>query len=528
MIATLTPANIQIMANKHKLMYQIRRIIQLSIQGVSRSEIARSQGIARNTVRHYLDLFQSHFSDLSLALEWNDEALHRLVTYKPVVAPAKHQELYERFKKYEQELSKTGVSRQLLWLEYRKDTPNGIQRSQFCNLFRQWQKTQQVVMHLEHKAGEKLFIDFAGNKLYLTNVESGERIAVEVFVAILACSQLTYVEAIPSQRKAHFLSALANSLTYFGGVPQAIIPDNMKTAVKKPDRYEPELNESLEHFAAHYGTCIYPARSGKPRDKALVEKAVQLAYERIYAPLRNQVFTSLASLNEAILSLLKNHNDALFQGKDYSRRSRFETVERAELKSLPASKYQLQFYYTAKVHPDCHVLLSEDKHYYSVPYTLVGEHVKLIYTAETVEIYHKYQRVASHQRIIAKYHYTTLKAHLPPQHQWLMNWSPIFFEEQALKIGVNTHLAIQLLLSRRTYPAQAYKSCAGIIALAQKVGKDRMENACERAIEYDGISYTLIKSILDRELDRVPIHDEIITSPSFIIHENIRGAANYN
>lgn len=182
-------------------MYQIRQIIQLSIQGVSWSEIARSQGIARNTVRYYLDLFQSHFSDLSMALEWNDEALHRLVTHKPVVAPAKYQELYERFKKYEQELSKTGVSRQLLWLEYRKDTPNGIQRSQFCNLFRQWQKTQQVVMHLEHKAGKKLFIDFAGNKLYLTDVESGERVAVEVFVAILACSQLTYVEAIPTQRE---------------------------------------------------------------------------------------------------------------------------------------------------------------------------------------------------------------------------------------------------------------------------------------------------------------------------------------
>lgn len=176
----------------------------------------------------------------------------------------------------------------------------------------------------------------------------------------MACSQLTYVEALPNQKKVCFLAALANSLAYFEGVPQAIVPDNMKTAVKRADRYEPELNESLEHFAAHYGTCIYPARSGKPRDKALVEKAVQLTYERIYAPLRNQVFSSLSALNETILIQLKQHNDMLFQGKDYSRRSRFEAIERETLLPLPTKKYQLQFSHIAKVHPDCHVLLSED------------------------------------------------------------------------------------------------------------------------------------------------------------------------
>ena len=515
------------MANRQKLMYQIRRILQLDIQGVSRSEISRNQGIARNTVRHYLDFFKGHFSDLSLALEWGDEALHRLVSCKPTDTPNKHQALFERFKSYEKELSRTGVSRQLLWLEYRKDSPNGLQRSQFCQLFRQWQKNQQVVMHLEHKAGEKLFIDFAGDKLYLTDIETGEKTTLVVFIATLACSQLTYVEAISSQRKAYFLAALSNSLTYFGGVPQAIIPDNMKVAVKRTDRYEPELNESLEHFASHYQTCIYPTRSGKPRDKALVEKAVQLAYERIYAPLRNQVFSSLSLLNEAILELLEKHNETLFQGKDYSRRSRFEALERAELMPLPSSKYQLQCFHNAKVHPDCHVLLSEDKHYYSVPYTLLGEQVKLVYTAETVEIYHKFQRVASHPRMIAKYHYSTIKEHLPPQHQWLMNWSPIFFEEQALKIGVNTHLAIQLLLNRRTYPAQSYKSCAGVLALAKKVGNARMENACERAIAYDGVSYSLIKNIIDRELDYISIHAEKIASPFTIYHENIRGASAY-
>lgn len=515
------------MANKLTQMYQIRRIIQLQIQGISRSEIARTQGLSRNTVRHYLDLFKSYFKDLSEALTWSDEALHRLVSGKPAEPSPKHQALHERFKNYEQELSRVGVSRQLLWLEYRKEHPDGVQFSQFCNLFRQWQKHQQVVMHLEHKAGEKLFIDFAGSKLYWTDIHTGQSIAAEVFVATLACSQLTYVEAIPSQRKTHFLSALSNALVYFGGVPQAIIPDNLKSAVTKPDRYEPHLNESLEHFAAHYGSCIYPARSGKPRDKSLVEKAVELAYQRIYAPLRDQVFSSLAALNEAILPLLEVHNQALFQGKDYSRRSRFEKVERSALKPLPSEKYQLQSYYTAKVHPDCHVLLSEDRHYYSVPYTLVGQLVKMVYNAETVEIYHNYQRIATHQRMVSKHHYTTLKEHLPAQHQWLMNWSPVFFEQEALKIGMNTHLAIQQLLNRKTYPAQSYKSCAGVLNLAKKVGTQRMENACQRAIAYEGISYTLIKSILDRELDHIPLTDETITSPIGIYHENIRGAGHY-
>jgi transposase len=515
------------MANHLIAMYQLRRIIQLELKGVSRSGISRSLGIARNTVRHYLDLLKSYFTDLNEALTWSDAALHELVQKKPAQPSVKHQSLHQQFAAYEQELSKTGVSRKLLWLEYCQQNADTIRYSQFCNLFRQWQKHHQVVMHLEHKAGEKLFIDFAGKKLHLTDTQSGELIDVEVFVATLACSQLTYVEAVYSQRKNDFLSALGNSLRYFGGVPQAIIPDNLKSAVTKADRYEPHLNESLEHFAAHYGTVIYPARSGKPRDKSLVEKSVQLAYERIYAPLRHETFTTLYALNQAITPLLEAHNQALFQGKDYSRRSRFESLEKATLHSLPSTKYLPQSYHTAKVHPDCHVLLSEDKHYYSVPHTFVGQYVKLIYNAETVEIYAHYQRIATHQRMISKHHYTTIKEHLPAQHQWLMNWSPTFFEQQAIKIGTHTHLAIQQLLQRKTYPAQSYKSCAGVLALAKKVGNQRLENACERAIAYNAISYTLIKSILDRELDQIPLVDEAIDAPLIDYQDNIRGPQHY-
>jgi transposase len=515
------------MANKTKAMFQIRRIIQLHLQGTSRSEIARGLGIARNTVRHYLDSFIEHVHPLSDALSWTDEALFRFISVKPESPKESHRVLYERFKTFESELSRTGVSRQRLWLEYRQEYPKGLQFSQFCYLFRQWQKNQQVVMRLEHKAGEKLFVDWAGDRLYLTDAQTGEKTAVEVFVAILACSQLTFVKASPTQRKPDFLSVLADALTFFGGVPQAIIPDNMKTAVVKAHRYDPLINESLEHFAAHYQTCIFPTRSGKPKDKALVENAVHLTYERIYAPLRNQTFYSLEALNAAITLLLEAHNQALFQGKDYSRRSRFEAIEKQTLQPLPNTRYQLQFYGMAKVHPDCHALLSEDKHYYSVPYQLIGERVKFIYTATSVEIYHNYKRVACHERIIAKHHYTTVKEHLPPQHQYMMNWSVLFFESESLKIGENTHLAFAQLLHQRTYPAQAFKTCAGLLSMAKKVSYERMERACERALGYNSLSYTLIKSILDRELDRLDLHHEIIVPTVIIQHENLRGAQAY-
>ena len=515
------------MANHTKAMFQIRRIIQLHLQGTSRSEIARGLGIARNTVRHYLDNFIKYVEPLSDALSWTDEALFRFVSAKPAQPKESHQILFERFKTFETELSRTGVTLQRLWLEYRLEFPIGLERSQFCNLFRQWQKNQQVVMRLEHKAGEKLFVDWAGDKLYLTDAYTGEITPVEIFVAILACSQLTFVKATHSQRKADFLTVLADCLTFFGGVPQAIIPDNMKTAVIKAHRYDPLINESLEHFASHYATCIYPTRSGKPKDKALVENAVRLAYERIYAPLRNQVFFSLEALNRAIAQQLEIHNQTLFQNKNYSRSTRFESVESQTLQPLPNTRYELQFYHIAKVHPDSHALLSEDKHYYSVPYQLIGERVKFIYTSTSVEIYHNYKRVACHERMIAKHHYTTVKEHLPPQHQYMMNWSVEFFEEKSLTIGDNTHLVFSQLLHQRNYPAQAFKTCAGLLSMAKKVTYERMERACERALGYNSLSYTLIKSILDRELDRLDLHDEAIVDSVIIQHENIRGATLY-
>jgi transposase len=523
-------------------MYQIKRLIELRVSKKSNRQIARALGISRNTLDGYLQKLLAHQPDLSVYLSWTEAQLVELL-HAPLSATTPiHAELQAQFPHFAKELSRVGVSRMTLWMEYYLNHPSGPKYRQFCNLFHQWQASQKSSMHLEHKAGDKLFVDFAGDRLHLIDPQSGEKIMVEFFVAILPCSQLTYAQCVLSQRKADFIMALNNALYYFGGVPQAIVPDNLKSAVQKADRYEPVINETLADFASHYGTCIFPARSRKPQDKALVESAVRILYGRIYAPLRNDVFHNLSDLNAAIAPLLEAHNDAQQKEKGCSRRALFIDIEQKTLMALPTVEYQVKLFCLSKVHPNGHATLKEDKHYYSVPYRLVGQQVKLIYTPQTVEIYHNHQRVAIHQRLIAKGRYTTLKEHLHPDHQWYSNWSPLFFEEQADKIGANSRLAIDQILAKTAYPEQAYRSCAGVLSLA-KNSNQRLENACERALHYNYVSFTLIKSILDRALDRIELADEQITqtnaqelgrpciplgcTPSIPIHDNIRGADVY-
>jgi transposase len=515
------------MANHRISMKQLHKFIKYHLAGRSKRSIAEELRVSRHTIDNYLGYLKASVGeDLSCLLSWTEASLHQLV--KQQDSPSTLQELELLFPGYVKELQKVGITRMILWEKYCLTTINAVNYSRFCYYFRQWQSGQKVTMHIEHKAGDKLYIDFAGEKLHIIDPQTSEKQAVEVFVATLGCSQYTYCQAVYSQKKADFLLALANTLTYFGGVPQAIVPDNLKSAVTKPNRYEPDLNESIEDFAAHYETSIYPARSGKPKDKALVERTVGILYSRIYAPINEQSFFSLSQLNDAIWQQLEIHNQMSFQGKNDTRKSLFDELERPILKSLPTTRYELKTFRRAKVQQNCHVLLSEDKHYYSVPFRFVGQYVKLIYGAESVEIYHEHHRIATHERFRSKYQYTTIKEHLPVQHQYLMSWNPEFFELQAQKIGENTLLVIQQMLSNRKYAEQSYKSCAGAIALANKVGKERLENACERALAYDYVSIKLLQSILDRELDSVPIKQaEENQTPIIPLHNNIRGAANY-
>ena len=377
-------------------------------------------------------------------------------------------------------------------------------------------------MHMDHKAGDKLYVDFAGEKMHITDKETGEIIAVEVFVAILGASQLTYVEAVLSQQKEDFIAACENTLHFIGGVPEAIVPDNLKAAVTKSSRYEPTLNETFEDFADHYGTTILPARAYRPRDKALVEGAVKIIYSKIYAPLSKDTYHSLTELNKAIREALEAHNTQTLKGRNYSRKLQFEEIEKETLAPLPVLRYQFKKQFHARVIKNGHVNLGPDKHYYSVPYRFIGKRVKLLYSRNTVEIYSNYERIALHKRSKNPYGYTTDKDHLATTHRFVTDWTLDKFLDWAASIHEDVRLYILKILDRKQHPEQAYKSCLGVLGFAKKAGNERLTMACQRALSYGVYNYKTIQTILENKMDSYEesIFAYELPMPS---HDNIRG-----
>jgi transposase len=398
--------------------------------------------------------------------------------------------------------------------------------SQFKHYFSQWKAQVNPTMHMEHKAGDKLYVDFAGDKLEIINEQTGELKPVEVFVAILGASQLTYVEAVMTQQKEDFIFACENALHYCGGVPAAIVPDNLKSAVSKSSKYEPTLNETFADFAEHYGTTILPARAYRPRDKALVENAVRIIYTRIYVKVKRQQYFTLQDLNLAILTALEEHNNAPLRGRNYSRRQQFDEVERNVLMPLPELRYELKKHQYATVAKNGHVGLSADKHYYSVPYRFIGKKVKLLYSRSSVEIFYNYERIALHERTKSAYRYTTEKDHMASTHRFVSEWTPERFTSWAAGIHEDVRLYVLKVLDRKQHPEQAYKSCMGILGFAKKVGNDRLIKACQRALGYGAYNYKTIQKILERELDLRDAPDET-DQLQMPFHDNIRGENYY-
>jgi transposase len=515
------------MSNNPIEMSILRQIVQLKTAGKGIRAISTILGLSRNTVRKYLRLLEKEGLEMEGVVELEDSKLSGLVSRPEEADPDRHLVLLKLLPEYEKELQKTGVTRYLLWGEYRQNNPSGYNYSRFCYHFRQWLKQKAVTMHFEHKAGDKVFVDFTGKKLSIADKSSGEMREMEVFVAILGASQLTYVEALASQKREDFLGAMSNTFTFFGGVSKAIVPDNLKAAVSKANKYEALLNESFEDFGSYYGTTILPARSRKPRDKALVENAVGIIYSRIFAKLRKQVFFSLEGLNEAIMGALKQHNELPFQGESYSRRDRFEQIERAALGPLPLTPYALKSYAKAKVQTNSHVHLGADKHYYSVPFRYCSKQVKVVYTSHTVEVYYKHERIASHKRDRKRNAYTTLKDHMPSTHQYIADWNPDRFLKWGGEIGPETREYLAQVLKIKPYPEQAYRSCMGILAFATKtgIGKERLNKACARGLHFQSFGYQIIKRILAQRLDQIEIDPP--AQLELPLHENIRGEDYY-
>ena len=514
------------MANKPIVMSKLRKVLQLYLKGRSKQFISKYLSISRNTIKKYL----RQFSKLGLLAEELDQLsdleLEKLFIESPVVGPSARQASMYRFFPYmEKELKKTGVTRQLMWLEYIEKHPDGLRSTQFSEHYNKWSKKVNPSMRMTHKAGDKLYVDYAGKTLQIVDKESGELTQVQFFVATLGSSQYTYAEASFSQKRDDFVSSVENALLFFRGVPQAIVPDNLKAAVTKSNRYEPTLNETFFDFAEHYGTTILPARVYKPKDKSLVEGAVRILYTRIYSTIRNKVFYDLDTLNKAIHTALKKHNNTNFSGRSYSRQMLFDEVEKQQLTPLPQSRYQIKYQAFVTVMQNGHVYLGQDKHYYSVPYQYIRKKVKILYSSNQIEIFYKYNRIAVHKRIKSKYSYTTVKDHMATAHRFMTEWTPQRFINWGANIDENVKEFIIHVLEKKQHPEQAYKSCMGVLSMERKVGRERLTNACKRALEYGIYNYMIIKKILDKNLDKIqdkPLLDEALPK-----HNNIRGENYY-
>jgi transposase len=514
------------MANKIISMSKIRQILRMYTQGESKLKISERSGISRNTLKKYLKRFTRLGLTLNEVEAMSDEHLDQMFGEQLLKEPGeRYNTLKAMFPYIEKELRKRGVTRLRLWSEYIAKHPDGYGKSQFHEHYNKWLKHSKPSMHIDHKVGDKMYVDFAGGKLPFIDPETGEVIEAEVFVSILGASQLTYVEATASQKQEDFIQCCENALYYYGGVPQAIVPDNLKPAVIKSSKYEPTLNETYEHFAYHYSTAILPTRAYKPKDKSLVEGAVKIAYRRIYAELYGKEFYSLEELNRAIWDALEKHNNTLLTGRHYSRRQSFEETEKSVLQTLPSLRFEFKHRQFCTVSGNGHVCLREDKHYYSVPYQYIGKKVKMLYNRSYIEVFFKYGLIARHERIKKMYGYTTIKEHMASTHQYIADWSPERFISLAADVCAPVEEFVKQVLENKPHPEQAYKSCMGILSFERKVGKKRLIAACSRALGYGIYSYAIIRSILERNLDLLSEPEE--PKQCLPEHSNIRGEVYY-
>lgn len=424
------------------------------------------------------------------------------------------------------ELRKKGVTRELLHQEYLAEHPDGLRRSAFCARYEAWKQTRGLTMRQSHRGGEKLFVDYAGMKAYYTDPNTGERACAELFVATLGASSYTYAEASASQKAPDFLASHVRALGFFGGVPEAVVSDQLKSGVIVPCRYEPGPHTAYLDFAQHYNTALVPARPRSPRDKAKVEVAVQVAERWILARLRHVICFSLAELNAHIRVLLGELNHRPMRVYKKSRRELFEELDRPSLRPLPETPYIHAEWKKARVNLDYHVELFG--HYYSVPHALVHQAVELRYTAEFVEVLHQGKRVALHARRHERGRFSTVAEHMPAHHRAQAAQSPETILRWARNIGPRTEVLCERIMKERAHPEQGYRSCMGISRLGKRFGKARVEAAATRALATGAISYRCVCNILEAGLDRVPLGEDSATCAVPVLHhEHIRGADSY-
>ena len=516
------------MAGKTKPMRQIKQLIQMHLNGQGRKAIARKLGISKNTVKSYLDKLKIMDCDATSLLELDEPVLEaKFHAGNPAYKDNNRYDYIKgNFDYFEKELKRTGVTRRLLWEEYRQANPKGYSYTQFCFHFKQQAVAKNPTMALQHKAAEKLYVDFAGKKMSYIDRETGEIIHCPIFIACLPYSDYGFAMAVRSQSVEDFIYALRTCLESLGGTTELLVPDNLKAAIIKANNYEPTINNVLEDFANHYNTTVLPARVAKPQDKALVEDQVKLFYTRVMAKLRNQQFLDLYSLNKAISTKMLDHNQTRMQQKPYCREEKFLADERPLLKPLPEQPFEVKYYREYKVAKNNHIYLTQDKHYYSVPYRWTGFNTKVIYTRSIVKIYIKGQLVAVHPRNKLPGQYTTVKEHLCSHHRHYLDRSPDYYRNKAKQISENLYKIIDALFNGGRPPEQNYRSCDGLFSLYRKTNPEIFNKACEIAIECNCYSYKYLLKVIDN-LKKLPKQPEEENQKPLPKHDNIRGKEYY-
>ena len=506
-------------------MRQVSEVLRLRAEGLSLRQIGRSLGIGVTTAHEYL------WRASAAGLEWPlpegldaeelEARLFRLEESGPHTTRPEPDwlEVHKELRRGKH------VTLRLLWLEYRRERPEGWGYTQFCVRYRRWQGRQDVVMRQEHPAGERVFVDFCGDTVPVTDPETGEVYEAQIFVAVLGASGYLYAEAVRRQDLESWLGLHVRALEFFGGVTRVLVPDNLKAGVTKACWYEPELNPSYLELARYYGTVILPTRPRHPRDKAAVEVGVQVVERSVLAPLRKRRYFALAHLNADIAEQVAEVNGGPFRGLPVSRRDLFRDLERPALRPLPQRRYEFATWKKAKVNIDYHVEF--DLNYYSVPYRLVREQVEVRATQTTVEIFHNHQRVASHLRSHGRRCFITCPEHRPASHRAHLEWTPSRLLGWAAGVSAEVEEVVDTILRTRPHPEQGYRACLGLMRLAKRYGPERLGAACGRALALASPSYRTVESILKSGQDGQPLPNSRPAPPAPVEHENVRGAAYY-
>lgn len=519
------------MANRKVSMLRIRKLIQLTSRGLSQRKISKEVKMGRNIVSMYLGQIEQTGQSYQALLALDDADLGRLLlpSAKEIPKDERYSILEPLLSGYAKELGRTGVTKLLLWEEYRSDYPQGYGYTQFKRYLNHYISNRKPSFHNQHIAGREMQVDFAGDPLYVTDKRTGERKSCPVLVCTLPFSGRTFAIALYDARQEAFYYGLNRAVAYFGGITESVKSDNMRQWVKRANRYEPTFNDATIRWGLHYQTELTATRVAKPKDKAHVECHVNIVYQRVYARSRNEVFHSLEALNARMLELLDEHNSKPMQGHPYSRNDRFLMEEKQLLRPLPRDPFLFKFRKEFTVNSTYHTQISPEQHFYSIPHQYIGYKAVIIYDYQNVEVYIGLERIAFHPRSYVRGGYTTNPDHMPEHHRAYrrsQEYNADYYLRKAAYIGPAAKEAVTRILSSKVFVQQAYGSCAGVISLVRKYPADRIEAACCRAISSPVVTYTMVKRILEKELDTVS-KDPNPSTP-LPEHDNIRGASAYN